>query len=293
MKRVVLAFLLLGSISANAQDELLAELEQEEKKQSSEPVFATFKGTRLINFSTVEIQGKNTLEFRIAHRFGDAAVTNSGNNLFGLDGPVAMQLAFDYSLSDRLSLGIGRTNVNKLIDGNIKYRLLRQTTDGKMPISVTLKGQVNVTHAPERIATAFDKFTNRMSYVNQVMVARKFNSKLSLQANFIHLHYNLVRYEEDFNTVFAAAIMGRYKITKRMAVTAEYGMPFGNYYTGPTQMYNPLSVGLDIETGGHVFQVFFTNAFSVNEAQFLPYNDRSWGDGQFRWGFNVSRVFSL
>ncbi len=293
MKKLLGLLLLLSSLSVGAQDELLNMLEQEEKKTSSEPVIATFKGTRLINFSTIEVQGKNTLEFRIAHRFGDAAVANAADNLFGLDGPVAIQLAFDYSLSDRLSLGLARTNVGKLIDGNVKYRVLRQTTDGKMPISLTYKGQVNLTHGPELAEGAFDQFTNRMSYVNQVMVARKFNSNLSLQANFFHLHYNLVRFQADKNTFFGAAVMGRYKLTKRLALTAEYGAPFGSYVRNTARFYHPSSIGLDIETGGHVFQVFFTNAFTVNEAQFLPFNDRNWGDGQFRWGFNVSRVFSL
>lgn len=293
MKKLLGICLLLGSLSVSAQDELLDLVEQEEKKATSEPVIATFKGTRLINFSTIEVQGKNTLEFRIAHRFGDAAVDNSASNLFGLDGPVALQLAFDYSLSDRLSIGLARTNVGKLIDGNLKYRILRQTTDNTMPISLTYKGQINVTHAEERAKGAFDKFTNRMSYVNQIMVARKFSSSFSLQANFLHLHYNLVRLQEDKNTFFGAAIMGRYKLTKRLALTAEYGAPIGSYVANTSRFYNPSSIGLDIETGGHVFQLFFTNAFTINEAQFMPFNDRNWGDGQFRWGFNVSRVFSL
>lgn len=292
MKRTLIIVFSLLSLNAFGQDELLEMLEKEQD-QKSQPVIATFKGTRNINFSTIEVQGKKTLEFRIAHRFGDAGTDGAAGRLFGLDGPVCLQLSFDYSLTDRLSLGIGRTNTGKLIDGNVKYRILRQTTDNKMPVSVTYKGQLNITHQDELVEGAYDKFINRMSYANHLMIARKFNSSISVQANMMHFHYNLVPTTTDKNDILAAGLLARVKLTQRIAITGEYGMAFGDYSTLQSNYYHPAAIGVDIETGGHVFQLFFCNSFAINEAQFVPFNNRSWSDGQFRWGFNVSRVFSL
>ncbi len=292
-KRIIYLLIGLGlSGLSYAQDDLLNELEEEEK-DTSFPVIATFKTTRLINMSTIEVEGKGTLEFRIAHRFNDVAGSNGGaSTLFGLDGPVALQLYFNYSLTDRLAIGFGRTNYNKLLDGNIKYRLLRQTTDDRIPVSITVQTRANLTHEKnDTFSKRYDNFAHRLSYVNQIMVARKFGKRFSLQLNGYHLHYNLVKSEKDKNDVFAAGAIGRFKINNRFALTGEYGGAFGNYVINRENFVPSGSLGVDIETGGHVFQLFFTNSFLINEAQFLPFTTRRWSEGQFRWGFNVSRVF--
>jgi len=277
---------------ATAQDEdLFAELDAQDSNKVSY-VAATFKGTRLISLPTVEVMGKNTLEFRIAHRFGDAATNTAGaSTIFGLDGPVALDLSFDYSLSDRLSIGLSRTNIQKLVSGNVKYKILRQTTTNKTPITVTYLGKMNITHE-KKIGPRYDEFANRMSYVNQLMIARKFNASLSLQLDLIHVHRNLVKELADKNSMFAMGLSGRMKLTKRVSLTAEYVYRFGDYAINRKLFYDHLGVGVDIETGGHVFQLFVVNSFTTNEAQFVPTNDRNWGDGAVRFGFNVSRVFS-
>ncbi|MBI1223087.1 MAG: hypothetical protein GC180_10830 [Bacteroidetes bacterium] len=287
---IILSFAAIPSFSQE-EDDLLNMIE---KQDSNKVVYttATFKGTRLINLPTVEVMGKNTLEFRIAHRFGDAFTKGSrAQNLYGLDGPVALNLSLDYSLSDRFSFGIARTNIQKLVTGNVKYRLLRQTTNNKMPISVTYEGKMNVTHE-KNLDKRYDLFSNRLSYVNHLLIARKFNSSLSLQVDLMHIHRNLVQYYADKNTMFAIGLSGRMKVTKRLAITAEYAKGIGHYAQDQSNFYDHLGVGVDIETGGHVFQLFVVNSFTLNEVQFIPANDRSIGSGALRFGFNVSRVFS-
>lgn len=291
-KLFFLSAVLAASLTCFAQpeDDLLNSLDTQ-APASANITKATFKGTRLINFHTVETLGKGSLDFRIAHRFGD--IGNGVQTLFGLDGPAAIQFSFDYSLSDRLVVGLARTNVNKLVDGVIKYRLLRQTNDNKMPLSVTVMGMANITHRAAITPGEFDNFAHRMSYFAQVIVGRKFNERLSLQLSPMYIHYNLVDLRSDKNDMIALAASGRYKFTKRLALTAEYSYVLNPYTADRSQYTNSASVGLDIETGGHVFQLFFTNSFAINEAQLVPYTTQKWSEGQFRWGFNVSRVFSL
>lgn len=290
-KTFVLLGLAISCLNASAQEDLLAELDAQDSNEVKH-ISATFKGTRLQSLPTVEIMGKNTLEFRIAHRFGDAATESAGGQtIFGLDGPVALDLSFDYSLSDRFSIGINRTNFRKLVGGNVKYKLLRQTDNNSMPITLTYMGKMNVTHE-KNVNGWYDNFVNRMSYVNHLLIARKFNSSLSLQLDVMHIHRNLVPNTDDKNSMMALGFSGRYKLTKRVALTAEYVYRIGDYITNRDQFYDHLGVGVDIETGGHVFQLFLMNSFTTNEAQFVPTNDRNWADGAFRFGFNVSRVFS-
>lgn len=293
-KLVIISLGLMLSIPGFAQeeDDLLNELEKQDSSQVNY-ISATFKGTRIQNLASVEIMGKNTLEFRIAHRFGDALTeTAKAQTLYGMDGPVALDLSFDYSLSDRLSVGISRTNIQKIISGNVKYKLLRQTTTNKMPVTLTYQGRMNASHE-RNVDHRFDDFLNRMSFVNQLIVARKFSSSFSLQLNMLHVHRNLVALKADQNTMFALGLGGRYKLSKRVAITAEYVYRIGEYVQNRDLFSDHLGIGVDIETGGHVFQLFVMNSFSTNEAQFVPANDRSWADGAIRFGFNVSRAFSL
>jgi opacity protein-like surface antigen len=291
-KRLLLSLGLILSISGFAQDDLLNQLDNQDSNQV-EYTSATFKGTRIQNLASVEIMGKGTLEFRIAHRFGDALTESAkGQTLFGMDGPVALDLSFDYSLSDRFSVGISRTNVQKIVAGNVKYKILRQTTNNKMPVTLTYMGKMNLSHE-RNIDRRYDDFLNRMGYVNQLIVARKFSSAISLQLNVIQVHRNLVRFRADENTMFALGLGARYKLTKRVALTGEYVYRLGEYALNQDIFKDHLGIGVDIETGGHVFQLFLMNSFSTNEAQFVPANDRSWSDGAIRFGFNVSRAFSL
>ncbi|MFQ3577193.1 MAG: DUF5777 family beta-barrel protein, partial [Cytophagales bacterium] len=196
-----------------------------------------------------------------------------------------------------LAIGIGRTNVQKMVNGFLKYKLMKQKNSSSSPVTITLISQFNTITEEDRLRSLnnfdrYGRFENRLSYFSQMAIARKFNEKFSLQCSPMLVHHNLVELNADQNTIWALGFAGRYKISKRVAITGEYTSTL-NKYSNSIQYKNPLSVGFDIETGGHVFQLFFTNAFNLNEAQFVPYTTHDWSKREFRLGFNVSRVFGL
>ena len=292
MKELLFVSCFCFSIATNlmAQEEdLLKTLENDQPK---EKVYtqSTFKGTRLANNQTVECLGKRALEFRIAHRFG--GMQNGEKDFWGLD-QANMNITFDYGLTNRLMVGIGRNSVGKLYEGTLKYKLLAQTENNSMPLTVTLLGKANVLSNTQ--GAQYDDVANAWSYVSEVMIARKFSKKFSLQISPTLIHINLVPAEFTSNNIFALSGAGRYKFTRSMAITAEYTQTLNNYYDQniSAAQYIPVaSIGVDIETGGHVFQVFLTNAATLNETQFIPLTTSDWGRREFRFGFNISRTFS-
>ncbi len=271
-------------------DDLLAGLETVDNS----PVLATFKGTRIINLHSVEVPGRRTLDFRIAHRFGPF---NGGwYDFYGLDGGASIRMALEYSYDGRLEVGIGRTSVEKMTDGFLKYRLVRQRPHGWQQVSVTLLSSLYYTilHDPDQATNGFDKYANRssrMSYAHQVIIGRKFSERLSLEIVPTLIHMNQVEHISDLNDAIVLAGAARFKITKRSAITVEYGWrTFG--YTR-TQYYDTFGIGWDIETGGHVFQMFLTNSQGLTEPQFLLRTNNKWSDAGIRLGFNISRAFKI
>lgn len=271
-------------------DDLLKGLENEDNS----PVPATFKGTRLINCHTVEVPGRRTLDFRIAHRFGSF---NSGwYDFFGLDGGASIRIGLEYSYDGRLQLGIGRTSLEKMGDGFLKYRLVRQRPKGWQQVSVTLftSAYYTMQKDPNKAANGFDKYerkSSRLSYANQIIIGRKFSDRFSLQIAPTMIHVNQVDNISDKNDIYVLAGATRFKFTKRAALTLEYGYrPIG--YTRKTY-YDTFSVGVDLETGGHVFQMFVTNSLGLTEPQFLTRTTDKWSDMGIRLGFNISRAFTI
>ncbi len=290
MKReLILFFFLLASLKIIAQD-LLAEVEKQSPPRKDYSI-ATFKGTRLVNFQTVETLSKGTLEVRIAHRFG--AFSGGSTNFWGLDGPATIQLRIDYALNDRLMVGIGRASDHKMVDTFVKYRILRQTTNGSVPVSITGLASVNVDSEPNSLLGVdyYQNVSSRLVYMATAMIARKFNSKISLQVSPVFIHYNIVQNLTDKSDMFSVVGSGRYKFTKRTALTVEYMQRVTPYSANMSQYHNVLSIGFDIETGGHVFQVFVTNGSSINEVRTIPYTTAGFSNGAML-GFNLSRVFS-
>ncbi|MBL0342475.1 MAG: hypothetical protein IPP71_17175 [Bacteroidetes bacterium] len=278
-----------------AQQSLLDEVEKGSKTEEKDYVVATFKSTRNINFHTLEVVPKRTLDFRISHRFGE--FSSGSYNAYGIDGPANIRLGLEYSYDGRLMGGLGRSSYQKQYDGFLKYRLLRQTTDGKMPVSVTLFTSIYYTNLkdPNKSSTGIDKyefFSSRLSFVHQIIVGRKFTSAFSMQLAPVMVHYNLVDEFTDLNDMYLLAIAGRLKVSNRIAITAEYAYNFIEYSKRKTY-YNPLGIGIDIETGGHVFQLHVTNSFGITDNQFYPYTTTSWRKNGIRLGFNVSRVFTI
>lgn len=290
MKKYIYSIALLFAVPilSHAQDDLLSLVNDKPVKEYST---ATFKTTRLINFHTTEVVGKRCLDFRISHRFGDF---NSGAyNAWGIDGGANIRLGLEYSHDGRLMFGIGRTSGGKTADGFLKYRLLRQTVGKGMPISMTLF--TSMYHTFERVKingiNKYQNVTDRLSYCNEIMIARKFNSRFSLQLFGAMVHYNLVEDITDGNDCFIAGAVTRFKFTKRQAITLEYGYRLNKYST--KKYYDSFGIGYDLETGGHVFQVHLTNSFGITENEYFMHTNTSWENWGIRLGFNISRVFSL
>lgn len=294
MKKFILSLSLIISSSssffAQSPDDLLSMVEEKPKKEF---VNATFKTTRLINFHTVEVLSKRSLDFRISHRFGDF---NSGAyNAWGIDGGANIRLALEYCHGSRLMFGVGRTSGKKIADGFLKYRLLKQTTKGGgMPVSVTLFTSVYHTFMQNVIIDGENKYQtipDRLSYCNQIMIGRKFSSRFSFQLTAAMVHFNLVDKISDKNDCFVIGGVTRFKFAKRQAITVEYGLRLNKY--SKEKYYDSFGIGYDLETGGHVFQIHLTNSFGLTEDQYFMYTNTTWENFGVRLGFNISRVFSL
>lgn len=237
---------------------------------------------------TVESPAKYNLDFVIQHRFGQL---NSGSyNFFGLDN-ATLRLGLDYGITDDLDVGIGRSSYLKTFDGYLKYKLLKQTESGSMPVSLSVLG--SVTDYTQTIAgETYLNTKYRTAYSGELLIARKVTSALSLEVTPTWVHYNLVPTVEDKNDVFAVGLGGRMKITRRMSINAEYDVVPKNQVVSTT-VHNSLSLGWDIETGGHVFQLVFSNSQSMLQSQYLTQTTGTWGKGDIYFGFNISRDFNL
>jgi len=266
------------SLSLHGQD-LLDQLK--ETGGRPEPVSSTFKGTRIINGQSVETRGEGNLDVVISHRFG--RLNSGAYQLFGLD-EANIRLGMEYAFSDRISVGVGRNSLSKVYDSYLKFRFLDQKKNG-FPLTLAWVSDVsiNTLKRPELPMNT----RRRMSYVNQLLIARKLSSAVSLQLMPSLLHRNLVPTADIPNTTLLLGIGGRVMISKRVGITGEY------YYSSEDQLggSNSLGVGVDIETGGHVFQLHFTNAAAMTPSGFLPPAQGDFFDGDIHLGFNVFRSF--
>jgi hypothetical protein len=281
-----LLFFLFFPISLFAQTELDDLMGDQEPKTTF--INNAFKSSRVINGHSMEMLGEGVLDFRILHRFG--IVKNGLKDLFGLD-QASMRMGFDYGITKDLTVGIGRSTFQKEMDGFVKYRIVQQQTGEKnIPVSILVIGGSTI-RTSAFSNPAFDAFENRMGYYAQTIIGRKFNENFSFQLAPTFVHRNLVETAQDYNSMFALGVGGRAKISKRTAIVLDahpilYGARAG---------YNlmPLSIGVDIETGGHVFQLHLSNARGMNEKTFIAETLQDWGKGEFQFGFNLSRVFTV
>ncbi|MBX7180755.1 MAG: hypothetical protein K1X82_01490 [Bacteroidia bacterium] len=298
IKRISLLAFLFLSVNLFAQDDdLLKELEATDAKPVKEFSLATFKTTRIINTHSIESLGKRAWDLRLSHRFGD--FKGGFNQFFGLDGNAPMKIAAEFSIDGRLTFGVGRTFFNssygKLWEGFAKYRILRQTTDNKMPLSMTIIAGIGITQRKPSttLPYEFEYFTSRMSYFYQLAIGRKFSKALSFQVSPMLVHKNLVEKSTDKNDIWALSLGGRWKFSRSVALTAEYTFRLNKYTSNFSDYHNSAGIGVDIETGGHVFQVFIINSHPISELQFISDTRSSWTKGDIRLGFNMSRVFAL
>ncbi len=320
MKQIFTIALVLGFLPAVfAQADVLDNL-LKDQKQEKEYVAYTFKTTRIINGHSVEPVKKGALDFRISHRFGDIAYGANAHihSLFGFDQAADILFALENGITDDLTVGMGRAKgagpVHELWNANIKYRLLKQTKDFKIPFTITLMGNTSITsmrnggdptgldYFPK--GGGYKSFADRMSYTLQALIAVKATKWLSVQLSPTFVWRDRVPYD-DKNGMFFLGLSWRAKFTQRVGMVFEYFMPIIKPGIGGRQYfpmirgikdaayYPALNIGLEFETGGHVFHVNFTSTRGILEQDFLPYNTANWAQGQFRLGFTISRTFQL
>jgi Membrane bound beta barrel domain (DUF5777) len=262
-----------------------------QQQQSSNPVksytYATFKGTKIINGHSIEAPGAGILQFIIYHRFTE--LSGGAYEFFGLDG-ARVRMGFDYGISRRLSIGVGRTSDQKTYDGYAKYKFLMQTTDNSMPVSVV--GLVGSSIRTTReLSKDYLTFAHRVSYLYQGMIARKFSPSLSLQLTPTVVYTNLTNTTQDKNLLMTMGWGARLKVSKRTAINLEHFAKLPNQTS--SNITNVVALGVDIETGGHVFQLHVTNTQGMIEELFIPFNTNVISKGNVNIGFNISRVFTV
>ncbi len=259
-------------------------------------VWDTFEGTRVLNNHSVEMLYKRQMEFIVAHKFGDLAGPDPVANWFGLDNLADVRLALEYGVTNDINVGLGRSkgigSLRQVVDGYFKYRILQQ--DDKTPLGLTFVTSMGLPYGePSTDSTAensYSDFVERFIFTNQILASRKFSDKLSLQLNVGINHRNLVAHN-DVNTLLFTGISGRYRFTSILGVLVEY-----NHIWNRNEGYEfeqPLSVGLELLTGGHAFTFIFSNGRGINENLFIPATTSSWLDGEFRLGFSITRKFKI
>lgn len=278
---------LSGALAAQEEDDLLSLLGEDEP--TVDYTTASFKTNRVINLHSLESTAAGVLDIKISHRFG--TLNRGAYELFGLDN-ATIRIGGDYGLTDRVTIGLGRSSFQKTYDGFAKYTFLRQSSGAKiMPVTAALFASTAVQTMRWPNPDRENYFSSRMYYTFQLILGRKFSDGFSFQLSPTVVHRNLVKTAAEAHDVLAMAVAGRVKITKRLALNAEY------IYVLPDQLLpgfrNSFSIGLDIETGGHVFQLHLTNSTSMIEPGFVAQTVENWGNGGIHFGFNVSRVFTV
>jgi len=289
MKRILLTPAILLAVTTylpaqEANESLLSGVSPETPKR--EYVTNAFKSSRVINGHSIEFIGKAVLDFRILHRFG--RVNQGVNEWFGLD-QASMRIGFDYGLGKNLTIGIGRTTFKKELDGFMKWRPVRQAMGGS-PFSWVLVTGMSIYTFKNADPPNKPTLSSGVGYYYQSILGRKFSNRLSLQLSPTLVHRNKVA-TGDVNDIYALGIGSRFKLSKRTALLVDYFPVFNR--PGISAAKDALSIGFDIETGGHVFQLHFSNATGMNEKAFITDTQDTWGKGEIRFGFNLSRVFTV
>lgn len=262
----------------------------------------SFSDSRVILSHSYETLKQRELDFRISHWFGDLAGANGGvQSFFGMDNISDVRFALELGITDDLMLGLGRTKGggaphSNVLDGFLKYRMLRQTKDNSKPLTITGLGGFGLTMMESNGDPAslgnFEKFAHRGSYIAQLIIGRRLNEYVSLQVSPSYVHRNLVAFDDE-NGLFALGLAGRYRFLKHWSLLVDYYLPFSELRDNDPTYHHPFAFGLEIVTGGHTFQLNFANSRALTETQFLPYTRGDWSSGEFRFGFHISRPFKI
>lgn len=282
---VVFLISVLQLNNASAQD---IDLFNEKVEKTKDITTATFKSSRVVNGQSIENVGTGVLDLKILHRFG--TIQQGAYNLFGLD-QASMRIGLDYGINNRLMIGAGRSTFEKQFDGFFKYKLIQQQTGLKnIPLSLSLASTIIYKSLKDDPAATYLSYTSdKIAYAHQVIIARKFNDYFSLQLTPTLVHYNLVANSTLPNDFKSLGISFRQRISKRVNFTTEYFYRIDKL----NGYFDPLTLGVDIETGGHVFQLHVTNATGMTERTFINETAGEWNKGGVRFGFNITRAFTL
>lgn len=265
-----------------AQDDLLNEIDS---VATNEVVTSAFKSLKIVNLESTKLASQGDFYFVVSHRFG--YLDNGFEDFFGLDG-ANTRLQFVYGLTNGVNIHVSRSGFQKAYEFAVKYKLVSQKKSGS-PFDIVGFNSLAINSELEKIVLPKIEFTDRLSYVNQILISRKFNEKLSLEMAPTYFHENYVANNSQENSQFALGLGGRYKLTKRWAFNMDYAAHLNR--ASNSGFKNPLSIGFDLETGGHVFQMHFTNSQAMHESGFLGNTTGDWGKGQIAFGFNLVRVF--
>jgi hypothetical protein len=309
--RLFAFFLLFVTKALFAQDDMLSLLDSAGAPKH-EKVFATFKGSKIINMQSTETVKPKTMDFTVTHLFGNAGHESGGgvHQLFGFDNAADIRIGFDFGITRNLTMGIGRSKQFELLDALIKYRVLTQTTDNHIPLTLAVYSDLG--YSPQTASQFYagaegnpnfkQNDLYRFSYTTELLIARKFNRRLSIQLAPLYQHRNFViarvnpsNGSVQSNDLFALGGGFRFMIGRRWGIVGDYYYIFSDYRrNNPTTPYqNPLSLGVEIETGGHVFHINFSNASGIVENNYIPYTSDNWFKGGFKFGFTISRVFNI
>ena len=283
MKKSLTTLFLLFTVLLFSQEDLLSEIDTATEK----PLYASavFKGLKVINFESTKLVAKGGFNFIVSHRFG--TVKNGFQNLFGLDEAVT-HLNFVYGLSEHINISASRSSNQKIYEVATKFRLVNQQA-GKMPFTVVGYTSILANTALDSDNLPKLEFKHRLSYVAQLLVSRKMNKNLSLILSPTFFHDNYLTDDFQDNSQYGVGFGGRYKLGKRWSLNTEYGVHLNR---SENSLYkNPFSVGVDLETGGHVFQLLFTNSQSMNTNGVFGTSTGDWGESDVYFGFNLARSF--
>ena len=279
--------------TTQAQDDLMDMLEATEEPVTNYTI-ATFKTTRIVSGHSAETNAKGVLQYLIGHRFGRL---NSGwRDLFGIDN-ATIRMGFEYGLTDNINLGIGRSSFKKTYDGTVKWRFLRQKYGAtNFPFTATFVSNIYVDSREWGNPDRTNYFSSRLNFNHSLLLAKKFGDFFSLQLMPTIVHRNLVETAKDNNTIYAIGIGTSVRLTGSLRLNAEYHyIPPGQIDSkiGGEDVQNSFSIGVDLETGGHVFQLHLTNSRGMTERYLVGETTGNWLKGDIHFGFNVSRVFTV
>ena len=266
-----------------AQDDLLKEIDTISDSNDSE--VAAFKSLKIVNLESTKLAAKGDMYFVVAHRFG--YFDKGFEDFFGLD-EANTRLQFVYGLTNGVTIHASRSGFQKTYEFATKYRLFGQKKQG-FPFEIVGFNSLAINTELEKTTLPKLEFSDRLAYVNQLLISRKFNDNLSLEIAPTHFHQNYVTNDFQDNSQFALGFGGRYKFTKRWSFNVDYAAHLNR--ASNSDFKNPLSIGFDLETGGHVFQMHFTNSQAMHESGYLGNTSGSWNDGKIAFGFNLIRVF--